>query len=86
MPFRKQGNVKVTEDMFVEPVEEETPEEVSEVIVDSAEYQKIVDRYTDKTGKLSYDLINRDFIIFLNNLIVIYIYNYKPDQKCYKKG
>ncbi len=48
--------------------EEETPEEQAlEVVVDSAEYQKIVDAYTDKNGKLSYELLNKDLIRFINS-------------------
>jgi hypothetical protein len=43
--------------------EPEAPAE-EEIIVDSAEYQMIVDYYTDKDGKLSYDLLNKDLIKF----------------------
>ena len=35
---------------------------VDDPVIDSAEYQKIVDQYTDKNGKLSYELLNRDLI------------------------
>ncbi len=38
--------------------------EQEEVIVDSAEYLKIVEKYTDKNGKLSYELLNKDMIRF----------------------
>ena len=31
-------------------------------VVDSPEYQRLVDRYTDKNGRLSYDLLNRELI------------------------
>ena len=70
MPFRRQGSVKVTKDMFVEPVEE-TEQEVEEVVIDSNEYQKLADRYTDKTGKLSYDLLNKDFIQFAHRSSIV---------------
>ena len=46
----------------------ETPEEALEPAVeeavDSAEYAKVVDAYTDKAGKLSYVLLNKDLIKF----------------------
>ena len=63
LPYKKQGSVQMKGEPIVEePVPEELIEE--EAVVDSAEYQKIVDKYTDKNGKLSYDLINKDMIKF----------------------
>ena len=50
-----------------EPLADETaPEEIieEEAVVDSAEYQMIVDQYTDRNGKLSYELLNKDMIKF----------------------
>ena len=38
-----------------------------EVVVDSREYAAVVERYTDKNGKLSYDLLNREFIKFAHS-------------------
>ena len=38
-----------------------------DVIIDSAEYQKIVDKYKDKKGVLSYALLNKDLIKFINS-------------------
>ena len=35
--------------------------------MNSAEYQKIVDAYTDKKGKLSYALLNKDMIKFAHS-------------------
>ena len=63
MPYKKRGGVKLTP-KAVEELEPaaEAPEE--EVILDSREYQKIVEAYTDKNGKLSYELLNRDLIRF----------------------
>lgn len=66
LPYRKQGKPKMPVASVVEPVEEE-PEEVEpevEVIVDGEDYQRIVDAYTDKSGKLSYDLMNKDMVQF----------------------
>ncbi len=34
------------------------------MIVDSEDYRKILEAYTDKDGKLSYKLLNRDLIKF----------------------
>ncbi len=69
LPFRRQGNVKVTEDMFVDPVEETNEE--AEIVVDSADYQKIIDKYTDKNGKFSYDLFNKDLIQFAHRSSIV---------------
>ncbi len=70
MPFRKQKNVKITEDLQPEPVEDNEKHE-DDVVVDSAEYQKIVDAYTDKNGKLSYELMNKDFIKFAHSSSIV---------------
>jgi len=61
MPYRKQGKPKP---VLIEVPEEEVPE--VEVVVDSSEYQKLVDAYTDKAGKLSYALLNKDLIQFVH--------------------
>ena len=68
MPYRKQGKPKVVaQDLQV--VEEATADEDEaealsevEVVVDSSEYQAIVDAFTDKKGRLSYALINKELI------------------------
>ncbi|MGN0130841.1 MAG: hypothetical protein ACI4AA_00180 [Lachnospiraceae bacterium] len=65
MPYKKRNAVRITQEIVIE-IEEPTGESEElkeiEVIVESQEYQRIVDLYTDKTGVLSYDLLNRDFI------------------------
>ena len=66
MPYKKQKGVRVAEEKVVEneePAEEAVAKEDAAVI-DSADYQKIVDKFTDKKGKLSYDLLNRELIKF----------------------
>lgn len=65
MPYSKRGNVQVAQ-KEVKPAEPAPEEEVAEeeVIIDSADYQKLVEKYTDKNGKLSYDLLGRDLIKF----------------------
>jgi len=64
LPYKKQRNIKANEKLFMEEHKEENKFEEEEVIIDSNEYQMIIDRYSDKTGKLSYDLMNKDFIRF----------------------
>ena len=69
MPYKKRGMVKVdkkaaVEEVAPEPAEEEAEEEV---VIDSRDYQKLVDHYTDKNGKLSYELINKDLIKFAHS-------------------
>ena len=71
MPYRKQGNVKVTKDMLLEEAKDEPENPEDEVIIDSNEYQKIVDHYSDKNGKLSYDLMNKDFIKFAKSSKIV---------------
>ena len=63
LPYKKQGSVKLNgESISEEPAPKE--EEPEDVIVNSDEYLKIVAKYTDKTGKLSYTLLNKDMIKF----------------------
>ena len=64
MPYKKQKGVRVAEEKVVEteePAEEAVAKEDAAVI-DSADYEKIVTKFTDKKGKLSYDLLNRELI------------------------
>ncbi len=37
---------------------------ITEVTVDRAEYQKVAEHYTDRKGKVSYELLNKDLIKF----------------------
>ncbi|MBO7674891.1 MAG: hypothetical protein J6S63_07760 [Atopobiaceae bacterium] len=75
MPYRKQGKPKP---FFVEaadeeavaqeaPVVEDEPVPEVETVVDSDEYQRIVDAYTDKNGRLSYALLNKELIQFAHS-------------------
>ena len=41
------------------------------MVVDSAEYQAIVDSYTNKKGELSCDLLNKDFIQFAKSSKIV---------------
>ena len=68
MPYSKRGSVKLDKKAVV-PAGPEAVEEAAEEdpVVDSAEYQKVVARYTDQNGKLSYELLNRDLIKFAHS-------------------
>ena len=68
LPYKKQGGVKFSGGKVSadKTADAEAPKE-AEVVVDSGEYKKIVDAYTDKSGKLSYSLLNRDMIKFAHS-------------------
>lgn len=66
LPYKKQGPAKLKGEIPKAAAEPE-PEVEEEAIVDSADYEKIVVKYSDKGGKLSYDLLNRDMIKFLHS-------------------
>lgn len=67
LTYKRGKGTKVTKEM----VKEKKEKPVEEVIIDSEDYQKIVDMYSDKNGKLSYDLINKDFIRFAKSSSVV---------------
>ena len=68
MQLRRQGSVKVTKGMFAR----EKAEKESEVIEMNEEaFKKIVAHYTDKDGKLSYDLINKELIRFARSSSIV---------------
>ena len=72
MPYKKRGGVRLEKKAVKEiapAADEETMEE--EVFIDSSEYQKLVDQYTDKNGKLSYELLNRDLIRFAHTSKIV---------------
>ncbi len=68
MPYKKHGSVSSSELAALKEVPEakEEPTE-DDTVIDSSEYQMIVDAYTDKNGKLSYDLLNKDLIRFAHS-------------------
>ena len=53
LPYKKQKNIKANEKMFMEEHKEDDVFEEEEIIINSEDYQKIIDRYSDKNGKLS---------------------------------
>ena len=70
LPYKKQGKVQMNDiSLPEEPVTEEPVKE--EVVVDSEEYGKIVEKYLDKDGKLSYELLNKDMIKFAHSSSIV---------------
>lgn len=66
MPYRKQGKpaapvmeADVADDDATEAKEIDA---AAEVIIDGQDYAKVLDAYTDKKGRLSYELLNKDLI------------------------
>ena len=73
LPYKNLGKVQLPEGLAVEPEEaEEAPAQPEiEAVIDSAEYQRVVDAYSDKDGRLSYTLLNKDlpsFAVFQETL------------------
>lgn len=68
LPYKKLGAVKYVQAKVVEEKPAEEPELKAEtVVVDSKDYKAVVKKYSDKSGKLSYDLLNRDLIKFAHS-------------------
>lgn len=66
LPYKKRRAVSEAEKKLdKEPKSKEAAE--VEVVINSDEYQKIVETYTNKKGALSYDLLNKDMIRFAHN-------------------
>lgn len=67
MPYRKQGKpaspvaAAAVEEPAEEAAEAEAEEQV-EVVIDTDEYLRLLDTYTDKDGKFSFDLMNKQMI------------------------
>ena len=64
LPYKKLGKVTVLKKSFKEA---EPKAEEEEPPVDLAAYDKLAAKYTDKSGKLSYELINKDLIKLLKS-------------------
>ena len=66
MPYHTQGAVRMVKELVEEIAEtaaDITPEAAAqEAAVPQEDYEKIAAYYTDKNGKLSYGLLNKDFI------------------------
>jgi len=64
LPFNARGNIKlIPMEIEEEDVVEDAPAEQVDMTL-SAEYQALVDRFSDYEGKLDYELMNKDFIQF----------------------
>lgn len=68
LQFKKRGPVRVTREMFVEP---EPEPEAEEVVFDEVAFRRVADKYTDKTGKFSFALMNKDFISFAKRSSIV---------------
>lgn len=68
LSFSRKGKIaKVYPDSHCDetPVEQETEDEKADIdVMASAEYKAFIEQYTDKTGKFSYQLMNKDLIQF----------------------
>ena len=73
LPYSNQKPMKLNGRKAVEiqePAASEAPA-AEEALVDSEAYQKIVQHYTDKKGRLSYDLLNKEMIKSANSSSVV---------------
>lgn len=65
MPYTKRKGVQFNSKKKVEEVADTSKEKLEEeILLDDKDYKTIVKTYTDKTGKLSYELLNKDLIQF----------------------
>lgn len=73
LPYSRRGKVRLLEDSSADAGANESLESSDEdlSVVDSAEYQSIVDAYTTHKGELSYSLMNKDFIQFATSSKVV---------------
>ncbi|MBQ6655029.1 MAG: hypothetical protein IJM79_05840 [Erysipelotrichaceae bacterium] len=69
MPFKKQSNIKVSAQTFAEP---EVPEEEDDFVEINLEaLDRITEHYTDKNGRMSYDLVNKELIRFAKSSSIV---------------
>ncbi len=68
MQFRRQGSLKVTKSMFASEKPAKEPEVIS---MNEVAYAAILNHYTDKNGKLSYDMINKELIRFAHSSSIV---------------
>lgn len=73
MPYSRRGKVKLSGELPTETASDAADDSLTEdfAVVDGAEYQAIVDAYTNKKGYLSYDLLNKDFIQFAKSSKIV---------------
>lgn len=74
MPYSRRGKVQLSGEPSAPSPAEALQEELQTedlAAIDSAEYQAVVDAYTNKKGELSYDLLNKDFIQFAKSSKIV---------------
>ena len=72
MPYRKQGKPAAPGLMPTEAEPEPEPEEEPEaIVIDTAEYQALLDAFTDKNGKFSYALLNKELIQLAHRSVMV---------------
>ena len=67
LPYRKLGKVTVLKKSWKEAL----PKAGEDEAFDLADYEKLAAKYTDKAGKLSYELINKDLIRLFKSSSVV---------------
>jgi len=67
LPYKRQKGIKVDKAMFKNKKEEV----IEEITFEQIDLQKIIETYSDKTGKFSYDLLNKDLIRFAKRSTVV---------------
>ena len=70
MPYKKQGNVKNV-DKYLKKEKKEVKKQPEEIVINIDEYNKIIAKYTDKDGKFSTDLMNKDLIQFAHRSSIV---------------
>lgn len=64
MPYHKLGKPRIVEEVDNKSISVVEDESLNEdvIVLDTKEYEKVVEKYTDRTGKLNYELLNKDLI------------------------
>lgn len=71
LPYSSRGNIKITV-TDTNQEEDVTDLDIEDIdMVDSPEYQALIEQYCDEKGKLNYMLMNRDFIKFASKSKVV---------------
>ena len=73
LPYSARGKIAVKGFSTLPQEAEDVTEDQAEAVdmVDSDEYQAILERYSDERGKLNYTLMNKDFIQFASKSKVV---------------
>lgn len=74
LPYKKRGTPtlkEVKDAAAVAAAPQEDADPITEAMAESEAYQKLLETYTDKTGKLSYKLLNKDLIQFAHRSSIV---------------